>query len=321
MTAAVLSCRAIEPDLVATAIGEAGPTARQTVEAHVAGCTGCRKDLERYRAIDGMVAELRGLPLPGTEPALARAELESRLADLRTRVVSFGIFPSPIGGILIGRSEHGISFVEYLEAETAAASRVLRLVGQDAAEDRSATEAAFRDILEYLEGRRTRLDWPLDLRWARSEFQRHVLEATARLPYGAVTSYAAIARQIGAPAATRAVAQALRRNPVPIAIPCHRIIGSSGELTGYAGNKVELKRRLLTIEGVHTNPTHDDYRVVRSTMYVRYQADTEYCLPTCGSLSSTPLADLTLFASRDRAESVGLAPCTSCRPDLNPLPA
>jgi O-6-methylguanine DNA methyltransferase len=106
--------------------------------------------------------------------------------------------------------------------------------------------------LDYLKGRRTHLEWPLDLRLARSDFHREVLGATAAVPYGTVTSYVGIATEIGQPRAVRAVAQALRHNPVPIVVPCHRIIGASGDLTGYAGNKLGLKEQLLAVEGVRT---------------------------------------------------------------------
>jgi O-6-methylguanine DNA methyltransferase len=135
-----------------------------------------------------------------------------------------------------------------------------------------------------------------------------------------VTSYGHIAAEIGAPTATRAVAQALRWNPVPIAIPCHRVIGGSGDLTGYAGDKVTLKQRLLALEGVPV-VTHGALQVERRAMYVRHQVDTEYCVPTCGSLASMPLTKLTLFGSRQTAEAAGLAPCASCRPDLHPISA
>jgi O-6-methylguanine DNA methyltransferase len=320
MTPMPLTCRAIEPDLVALAAGEAEPAAAVAVETHVGGCASCQKTLEQYRAVEGMVATLRRAPQPEPGAALARAQLDSRLADLRSRAVSFGLFESPLGPILIARSELGVSMVEYLASESDAASRLSRLAGDDAVENRAETEALYRDLLEYLEGRRLRLDWPLDLRWARSDFQRRVLEATARLPYGAVTSYGHIAQEIGAPTAYRAVAQALRWNPVPIAIPCHRVIGGSGDLTGYAGDKVALKERLLTLEGVPVL-THGARSVARRAMYVRYLAEREYCVPTCGALPTTPLAQLTLFGSRERAEAAGLTPCRDCRPDLHPIPA
>jgi methylated-DNA-[protein]-cysteine S-methyltransferase len=313
------TCREIEPELVAVGAGEATPAATRAVEEHVEGCAACREELGRYRALDRLVTDMRRAPLPAADPALARAQLESRLADLRRRLISFGIFSSPLGPILIARSEEGVSMVEYLESEAAAASHLARLAGVDTLEDEGQTRAVYRDLLDYLDGRRTRLEWPLDLRLASSDFQRRVLQVTSRLPYGAVTSYGHIAREIGEPKATRAVAQALRRNPLPIVIPCHRVIGSSGGLTGYAGNKVTLKQRLLMLEGVPV-ATDGTLHIERQAMYVRYQALSEYCLPTCGSLRSTPLAELTLFGSRQRAEAVGLQPCSDCRPDLHPLP-
>jgi O-6-methylguanine DNA methyltransferase len=312
------TCREIEPDLVAVAAGEAGPDVAQDVERHVARCAPCRAELGQYRAVEGLVADLREAPLPGVDATLARAQLESRLTDLRSRQVSFGLFPSPLGPILIARSELGISMVEYLESEAGAASRLERLAGGLASESQAQVEPFWDELLQFLQGRRTRLDWPLDLRWVRSDFQRRVLERTARVPYGAVTSYGHIARDVSTPAATRAVAQALRWNPIPIAIPCHRIVGGTGRLTGYAGSKVSLKQRLLALEGVPV-VSHGAMQVERRAMYARYLAEAEYCLPTCGSLPTVPLTQLTLFGSRERAEAAGLAPCAMCRPDLHPM--
>src|SRR6202795_2576694 len=111
------SCRAIEPDLVALAGGEAAPTAAQAVEEHTAHCPSCRDALRQYRAVEGLVADLRRAPLPEVESALARSQLASRLADLRGRTMSFGLFASPLGPILIARSEQGVSVVEYLGSE------------------------------------------------------------------------------------------------------------------------------------------------------------------------------------------------------------
>lgn len=313
-------CRAIEPDLVAVGVQEAGAAAAERVAEHVRRCESCREELERYRAVERVVGSVRDARLTGDDPTLARAELESRLADLRSRILTFGIHASPLGPILLARSELGVSVVRYLESGGAPlAPQVRRLLGDDAVEDSAATEALHRDLVDYLEGRRSRLDWPLDLRRARSDFQRRVLRATAQLPYGGVTSYAGIAREIGVPRAVRPVAQALRHNPLPIAIPCHRVIGNSGALVGYAGRRLGLKQRLLAIEGVPTDATRGDLRIPREHMYVRYMHEREYCVPSCGSLSERPLAELTLFGSRERAEGAGLDPCTTCRPDLHPL--
>ncbi|HEV8583896.1 MAG TPA: methylated-DNA--[protein]-cysteine S-methyltransferase [Methylomirabilota bacterium] len=319
MTTKHPSCRAIELDLVATATGDAESRAAQRVHRHMDGCAPCREEFGRYRAVDHVARGIRPEPAP-EQLAQARTGLESRLADLRQRRVAYRIFPSPLGHILVGRSEHGIALVEYLgRGTTLSASRLGRVEGVEAVEGGPELERLQRDLLDFIGGRRRDLDWTLDWRLARSDFERAVLEATAAIPYGAVASYAGVARRIGKPSAVRAVAQALRWNPLPIVVPCHRVIGTSGRLTGYAGDKLGWKQQLLTVEGIKLRAAERDYRIAREAMYALGEGETEYCLPSCGSIGTRSLALLTLFASREVAEARGLAPCTSCRPDLHPL--
>jgi methylated-DNA-[protein]-cysteine S-methyltransferase len=318
MSANIPTCREIERELVATAMGEGDPGEAERLQAHLAMCAPCRGELDRYGAIDRVVGEIRRAPVVRDRSEALRGDLAWRLAELRRRTVTARVWSSPLGPILIARSEQGVVAVEYLEsARGAAASRVLRRAGIEIVEEGSETESFYQQLLEYLSGERTRLAWPLDLRLAHSEFQREVLQATAALPYGAVVSYAHLAREIGRPTATRAVAQALRHNPLPIVVPCHRVVGSSGALTGYAGNKLGLKEQLLTLEGVPL--AGRDRHIVRGAMYLRADHYGEYCLPTCGALPTVPLWRLTLFGSRERAEAAGLAPCQDCRPDLHPI--
>jgi len=320
MTSKHPHCVAIEPDLVATATGEAGPAVAQRVQDHVARCAGCRDDFQRYHAIETITGQIRSAPVALGDEAAALSRLASRLADFRRRVLTYRIFESPLGPMLIARSEEGVALVEYLAGTTVKASRLSRLAdGVDLIEDDDDVERLYRELMEYLDGRRTKLDWPLDWRLVRGDFDRTVLRATAAIPYGAVTSYGAVAREIGKPSAVRAVAQALRWNPLPIVVPCHRVIGATGVLTGYAGNKVSLKQRLLSVEGIPTARATRELQVVRRATYASDRHETEYCLPTCGSILTRPLAELTLFASRQCAEAAGLRPCTSCRPDLFPL--
>ena len=253
MTDTPTACVRIAEDLLAAAIGEASPTTVQHVERHVARCGSCRREFDGFRALDGTVATLRREPLPSGQVAQARERLETRIEDLRRRLLAYRIFPSALGHILIARSELGIALVEYLDRGTSLrSSRLGREPGVEAVEGGPELEAAYRDLLEYLTGRRRRFEWPLDLRLARSDFQRSVLHATSAIPYGAVVSYAGLAHDVGKASAPRAVAQALRWNPLPIVIPCHRVIGTSGALTGYAGSKLGLKQRLLSVEGIPT---------------------------------------------------------------------
>ena len=96
------------------------------------------------------------------------------------------------------------------------------------------TAAAILQVQEYLEGQRTRFDLPTDLS-VLTDFQRQVLNATQQIPRGRIATYMDIALKIGKPKAVRAVGQALGRNPIPIVIPCHRVIASDGSLGGYSG--------------------------------------------------------------------------------------
>jgi len=133
--------------------------------------------------------------------------------------------------------------------------------GSDPAAEAIAARAE-REIREYLAGRRRPLDhvrgrpeWvegrrftvPLDLSGL-SPFHRRVLQAARRIPYGRTATYSDLARRVGRPLAARAVGQAMARNPVPLVIPCHRVVASGGGLGGYGGG-LDLKRRLLALEG------------------------------------------------------------------------
>jgi methylated-DNA-[protein]-cysteine S-methyltransferase len=110
-----------------------------------------------------------------------------------------------------------------------------------------AVDTVRRELDEYFEGRRVSFDLKLDLTGA-PEFTRTVLGELARVPYGEVTTYGTLAAQVGSPRAARAVGTVMNRNPIPIVLPCHRVVGSSGSLVGYAGG-LERKQALLRLEG------------------------------------------------------------------------
>src|SRR5262249_10453674 len=150
-----------------------------------------------------------GASVPGAAVARAHQRIETELGDLRRRLLIGRVFESPLGPLLIARSEEGVSLIEYLDdAHGEPRSRLVEQARLELLEDGVEIEALYRDLLEYLHGARTHLDWPLDLRLARSDFQRAVLRTAAAIPYGAVTSYAGLAREVGKPAGARAVAQA-----------------------------------------------------------------------------------------------------------------
>jgi len=109
--------------------------------------------------------------------------------------------------------------------------------------------SARRQMQEYLSGKRTAFHLKMDLSGA-TPFQRSVLEAARRIARGGVLSYGDLAARVGRPRAGRAVGQALAHNPLPVLIPCHRVVSQHGELRGYLGDRIGLKARLLALERV-----------------------------------------------------------------------
>jgi methylated-DNA-[protein]-cysteine S-methyltransferase len=115
-------------------------------------------------------------------------------------------------------------------------------------ENRRRLDDVCRELDEYFDGKRTVFDLPID--WALySDFGRRVLQATAAIPFGQTATYSDVACEAGDPKASRAAGRALGANAIPIVVPCHRVIGRSGKLTGYTGGMYR-KKALLRLEGI-----------------------------------------------------------------------
>jgi methylated-DNA-[protein]-cysteine S-methyltransferase len=152
------------------------------------------------------------------------------------------VIPSPVGALTLVGGDDGIAAILW---ENDRPSRVpLDVAGAD--DTHPVLCEAERQLREYFAGQRTSFDLPLDV--AGTPFQRQVWNALRTIPFGETRSYADIAKQIGNPRAVRAVGAANGRNPVSIVAPCHRVVGSTGKLTGFAGG-LEAKARLLAHEG------------------------------------------------------------------------
>ena len=149
---------------------------------------------------------------------------------------------SPVGELTLVASPAGLAAILW---ENDRPGRVkLNIVAQDA--DHPVLRETERQLREYFDGHRSRFDLPLD--FAGTDFQKKVWAALLTIPFGETRSYGQIAAQIGSPRAVRAVGAANGRNPISIVAPCHRVIGSNGALTGFAGG-LEAKETLLAIEG------------------------------------------------------------------------
>lgn len=150
---------------------------------------------------------------------------------------------TPIGELLLAGSRQALSMIGFPKGS------MRRDPGADWIFNEKPFEEVGRQLLEYFAGERKEFDLPLALEG--TEFQLSVLQELQRIPYGTTTSYGDIAKRIGRPKAVRAVGAANGRNPIPIIVPCHRVIGSHGDLTGFGGG-LDTKEALLRLEAEHS---------------------------------------------------------------------
>jgi methylated-DNA-[protein]-cysteine S-methyltransferase len=218
-------------ELIATVLGDRrpGPELARWLDTE----EGKRELAAHRRALDAL-RELYG----------ARAVEHARAAT----AVHYTSLAAPIGRVLVAVGDAGLVRVSFRQSESSFVAGLERQLGVRAVRSPSETAEVVAQLRAYFAGRRRRFDVPVDLRHV-TPFVRRVLTATMQVPAGNLVSYGDIARRIGQPKGSRAVGQALGRNPIPIVIPCHRVIASGGRIGGYTGG-LAIKRRLLRIEGV-----------------------------------------------------------------------
>ncbi|MGZ4323739.1 MAG: methylated-DNA--[protein]-cysteine S-methyltransferase [Solirubrobacteraceae bacterium] len=180
-------------------------------------------------------------------PDLGEAAATAGLLD-----VAYATLDSPLGTLLLARTDRGLvrlAYVDYEGEDEVIAELAGRISPRVLAVPRRLDETR-RELDQYFAGSRHQFDVPIDWRLTHG-FGRRVLRATARIPYCAVSSYQQVAAAAGSPRGSRAAGNALGANPIPIIVPCHRVLPSGGGLGGYTGG-VERKRLLLDVErGAH----------------------------------------------------------------------
>ena len=149
----------------------------------------------------------------------------------------YAVMNSLMGPLTVAATDKGIASIQFGSS-----------VPEGVVADLSANQKTVEQLTEYFEGRRTCFDLPLDVEG--TPFQKAVWNELLRIPYGETRSYGDIAKAIGRPGAARAVGMANHDNPLAVVIPCHRVVGRDGSLTGYAGG-LHLKAQLLSIERRH----------------------------------------------------------------------
>jgi methylated-DNA-[protein]-cysteine S-methyltransferase len=188
---------------------------------------------------------LRSLPASDSLPDIGTAAARAGLLDVAYVVDDF-----PVGRLLLAATPRGLVRLAYLDSgqEDAILGDLAARVSPRILSSPRPLDEPRRELEEYFSGGRRRFDTPLDWRLVHG-FGRRVLEATAQVPFGSVTTYKRVATEAGSPRASRAAGNALGANPIPIIVPCHRVLHSTGGLGGYTGG-LERKRLLLGIEGV-----------------------------------------------------------------------
>jgi methylated-DNA-[protein]-cysteine S-methyltransferase len=236
-------------------------------------------------------------------------------------VLLYATVDSPVGELLLVGDERALRGLYMQEGRTASAVRPRW----------TRADEAFRDVRmqlgEYFEGDRASFDVPLELEG--TPFQRRVWRALGEIPYGETISYGALARRIGRPESSRAVGAANGRNPISLIVPCHRVIGSDGGLTGYGGG-IERKRFLLNLEsrtrasvaktytllGADGRP----YRSVTPGTLGGHRRSKGYGRLDCPSAlqwiaKGHYVAHRVFFADEETAIAAGYRPCAVCLPE------
>ena len=196
------------------------------------------------------MSDLPEISIEEARTRAARADVAIRDAAETAGLVdvAIGTMDSPIGELYLAVTPRGVACIAYEEQDrTDLEQGFARALSPRVVVSGRGTDEVRRQLSEYFEGRRQAFDLRLDDRLM-SPFVRKVLRETARVPFGQVSTYGAVAAGIARPSAARAVGAALGTNPIPIVIPCHRIVGVSGRLTGYAGG-LHRKEFLLRLEG------------------------------------------------------------------------
>jgi methylated-DNA-[protein]-cysteine S-methyltransferase len=245
-----LALKAAEPDvdpcdialeaMPGYVIGDMAAADQAWIDSHAEQCNYCRNELQWFERIDELLDHLDDASAGSDIPTAPRLRVHRKVAR-------YGSMPSPLGDLLIAVSDDGICEISFGRSGTDKFLALLDRRGFEAVADQQAIESASAQLREYFSGRRHVFDLQVDLTGV-TPFTKAVLTATSEVPFGRLLTYRDIARSIGKPNATRAVGNALGRNPVPVVVPCHRVVRSDNSLGGYTGG-LDIKERLLSIEG------------------------------------------------------------------------
>ncbi len=255
-------------------------------------------------AVGPLEVALRDLALPAPPEVKAGALVRLGLAD------EWAELPSPLGPIGVAWNGNGVSWIDRADDPNVFEERYAARVGRPLSRTSSVPERTAKAVAARLAGdRRVRI--PLDFR-GRTAFEIAVWMKTLEIPRGEVRPYGWIAAEIGRPRAVRAVGTALAKNPVPLVVPCHRVVRSDGTIGQYSLGGSEAKRTVLAAEGLDALRLEAEARA--GQRYVASATTRIVCLPTCHHARRITARHRRPFASLADALEAGFRACRSCRP-------
>lgn len=238
-----------EDVVMAMYLGNLGTEDKLRVQQHVADCAICKREFTTYHEVLSGIETLATKMGGQRRAVILRASIKQQM---RKRQIYYDLLHHPlVGPVWIASTAAGVCLANFSERTPFEIEEFLKAKQPEAwiARDKVATATIVSELRDYLQKRLTEFSTPVDWRFVPAGFKRKVLQLVHKIPYGEVCTYGEIAERLGNPGAVRAVGQALGANPIPIFIPCHRVVASSGKLGGFSAG-VNLKHRLLELEGV-----------------------------------------------------------------------
>jgi len=241
---------------------------------------------------------------------VAHGRIARALAPIRRPVVRVGVVESRLGRLLAAQSTHGLAALTYLDSRDGAATLAALRQKFDLVEEAETAAGIGGEIERFLAGDHEAIAHrPIDFSLVASPFQRRALTRLRDVPPGSVVTYQALAAAIGAPSSQRAIGNTMASNPVPIYVPCHRVIKSDGRIGNYGGG-VERKLKLLRAEGFEVD--RGDC-IPPQAVYGHWQSRI-FCRPTCSAVHRAERRKWIIFTDPARARGAGMRACKLCRP-------
>lgn len=241
----------------------------------------------------------------------SRGKITTALKRICRPEAAVGVVKSSLGDLLVAMSQRGVVLTHYVHGDRDIATTLANLRLQfDPVEDRRTVRAVGEEVRRYVAGDAKALRQHVDLTLVGNAFQKKVLDGLQTVPRGALVSYQALGTAVGSAKAARAVGNALHNNPVPIYVPCHRVIASDGRIGGYVGGAAR-KLRLLRSEGFAVD---SDTAGFSGTTVWGHRGTKIYCRPGCRTGAHGDRARIVFFANPEEARRAGMRPCKICRP-------